>query len=45
MTIITSTTDLREYWARQGVPWCEILDLHLSVVDRPRASSSSWWSS
>jgi hypothetical protein len=32
----------REYWTRQGVPWREILDLHLSIVDRLR--SSSWWS-
>ena len=44
MTTITSTSDRRAHWARQGVSWREILDLHLSVVDRLRASSS-WWSS
>jgi hypothetical protein len=41
---IPSTIDLRDYWSRQGVPWREVLDLHCSIIDRLRASSS-WWSS
>jgi hypothetical protein len=43
-TVIPSTIDWRAYWAWQGVPWREVIDLHFDVVDRLRASSS-WCSS
>jgi hypothetical protein len=43
-TIITSTTDWRAYWQRQGVDWRSVIKLHVEICDRLRASSS-WWSS
>jgi hypothetical protein len=44
-----STANLREWWAaeckRVGTDWHGLFDLHVTIVNRLQAASSSWCSS